>query len=150
MFEGEGVRLRLLIGRAMAKQLRRASFLRTFYADVQLAPNARIPLPDDREDRGVYILDGSISVSGQSFESRRMAMFRPKDRIAVVGGDNGARLILLGGAPLEGPRFIWWNFVASSQERIDSAKEEWRKGDWGRGLFDLPPDDREEFIPLPT
>jgi hypothetical protein len=61
-----------------------------------------------------------------------------------------ARLILLGGAPLEGPRYIWWNFVASNREKIDAAKEEWRKADWGCGLFDLPLGDRDEFIPLPA
>jgi redox-sensitive bicupin YhaK (pirin superfamily) len=78
-----------------------------------------------------------------------MMVFRPKDSIAVAAGPRGARLILLGGAPLGGPRYIWWNFVASSQEKIDAAKEQWRRGDWGHGLFDLPPGDRDEFIPLP-
>jgi redox-sensitive bicupin YhaK (pirin superfamily) len=78
-----------------------------------------------------------------------MLVFRPKDRIAFAAGPRGARLILLGGAPLEGPRYIWWNFVASSREKIDAAKEEWRKADWGCGLFDLPLGDRDEFIPLP-
>ena len=57
--------------------------------------------------------------------------------------------MLLGGATLNGPHYIWWNFVSSSKERLDHAKEEWRRQDWGLGLFDLPPDDREEFIPLP-
>ena len=56
---------------------------------------------------------------------------------------------ILGGATLGGPRYIWWNFVASSRDRIEAAKEQWRKADWGRGLFDLPPDDRDEFTPLP-
>jgi redox-sensitive bicupin YhaK (pirin superfamily) len=78
-----------------------------------------------------------------------MLVFRPKDRIAVAAGPMGARLILLGGAPLKGPRYIWWNFVASKREKIDAAKEEWRKADWGCGLFDLPLGDRDEFIPLP-
>ena len=78
-----------------------------------------------------------------------MLVFRPKDRISVAAGPTGARLVLLGGAALSGPRYIWWNFVASSRQKIDAAKEQWRKGDWGRGQFDLPPDDRDEFIPLP-
>ena len=77
-----------------------------------------------------------------------MMVFRPGDRITVAGGERGARLILLGGATL-GPCYIWWNFVASSQERIEAAKDEWRKAEWGRGRFDLPPDDRDEFIPAP-
>ena len=57
--------------------------------------------------------------------------------------------MILGGATLEGPRYIFWNFVSSSREKLDEAKEQWRRGNWGEGLFDLPPDDRDEFIPLP-
>jgi hypothetical protein len=77
-----------------------------------------------------------------------MMVFRPGDRISVAAGPTGARLIILGGATLGGPRYIWWNFVASSRDRIEAAKEQWRKADWGRGPFDLPPDDRDEFTPL--
>jgi len=61
----------------------------------------------------------------------------------------GARIMALGGATLNGPRYIWWNFVASSREKIEAAKQEWRQGRWGKGLFDLPVDDRYEFVPLP-
>jgi redox-sensitive bicupin YhaK (pirin superfamily) len=57
--------------------------------------------------------------------------------------------MILGGATLGGPRYIWWNFVASSQERIEAAKAEWRAAKWGQGRFDLPADDRNEYIPLP-
>src|SRR5208283_3869439 len=97
---------------------------------------------------GLYVLEGSISVAGQSFDAGQMMVFRPKDRISVAAGPAGARLIILGGATLGGPRFIWWNFVASSQDRIEAAKDEWRKADWGRGLFDLPRDDRDEIHAL--
>ena len=78
-----------------------------------------------------------------------MMVFRPGDKITVAAGDRGARLMILGGATLSGPRYIWWNFVASSQERIEEAKAEWRAARWGKGRFDLPVDDRDEFIPLP-
>ena len=149
VIESEGVSLRLILGRAYGEAAPARVFSETFYADVELKPGARIPLPHDHEDRGLYILEGSISVAGQTFEAGQMMVFRPKDRIAVAAGPTGARLILLGGATLGGPRYLWWNFVASSQEKIDAAKEEWRKGDWGHGPFDLPPGDRDEFIPLP-
>ncbi|MFN4100656.1 MAG: pirin-like C-terminal cupin domain-containing protein, partial [Pararhodobacter sp.] len=66
-----------------------------------------------------------------------------------AAGDRGARLMILGGATFNGPRYIWWNFVASSRERIEAAKLEWRAANWGKGRFDLPADDRSEFIPLP-
>ena len=150
VIEGEGARLRLILGRAYGEAAPARVFSETFYADAELEAGARIPLPDDHEERGLYILEGSISVAGQSFEAGQMMVFRPKDQISVAAGPSGARLILLGGATLAGPRYIWWNFVASSREKIDAAKEQWRKGDWGRGQFDLPPDDRDEFIPLPA
>jgi len=78
-----------------------------------------------------------------------MMVFRPGDAITVKAGPAGARLILLGGETLEGPRHIWWNFVASSKEKIEAAKQAWADGDWEHGRFQLPPDDKDEFIPLP-
>ena len=78
-----------------------------------------------------------------------MMVFRPGDRVSLRAGDAGARVMLLGGETLEGPRYIWWNFVASSKERIEEAKEAWRRADWADGRFHLPPGDDAEFIPLP-
>ena len=114
-----------------------------------LIAGARFPLPDDHEDRGLYITEGSVSIAGQEFQAGQMMVFRPGDRITVSAGPKGARLMALGGATMNGPYHVWWNFVASSQERIEHAKEEWRAANWGQGLFDLPRDDRDEFIPLP-
>jgi redox-sensitive bicupin YhaK (pirin superfamily) len=148
--ENDGVGVRLILGRAYGETAPARVYSDTFYADATLQPGARMPLPDDHEDRGLYVVEGSVSVAGQTFEAGRMMVFRPGDHIAVTAGERGARLIILGGATLSGPRYIWWNFVASSQERIDAAKEDWRRGRWGQGLFDLPPDDRDEFIPLPS
>lgn len=150
MIEGEGIEMRLILGEAYGARAPASVFSQTFYADVTLAPRARLPLPNDHEDRGIYIVEGSISVAGQAFEAGRMMVFRPGDRISVAAGERGARLMLLGGATLSGLRYVWWNFVASSRERIEEAKEQWRRGAWGKGQFDLPPDDRDEFIPLPT
>lgn len=112
----------------------------TFYADVKLEPGSRLPMPDDHEDRSIYIVEGSISVAGQEFGASQMMVFRPGDRITVAAGSQGARLMILGGATLSGPRYIWWNFVASSQERIEAAKAEWRAENWGKG-----PDDRYRY-----
>ncbi len=146
--EAEGLDLRVILGTAYGAQAPAKLFSDTFYVDAALAPGARLPLPSDHEDRGIYIVEGSITVAGQIFESGRMMVFRPGDAISVAAGPEGARLILLGGATLSGPRYVWWNFVSSSQEKIDEAKEEWRRGKWGEGMFDLPPEDRAEFIPL--
>ncbi|MFN4101636.1 MAG: pirin family protein [Pararhodobacter sp.] len=149
MIEDNGISVRLILGDAYGKTAPAKMFSETFYADVQLEPGSRLPMPDNHEDRGIYILDGSISVAGQEFESGQMMVFRPGDQITVAAGERGARMMILGGATFNGPRYIWWNFVASSQERIEAAKLEWRAANWGKGRFDLPADDRSEFIPLP-
>ena len=149
MIEDAGVSVRLVLGEAWGARAPARMFSETFYADAKLDPGRRLPMPDDHEDRGIYIVEGSIRVAGQAFEAGRMMVFRPGDRITVEAGERGARLMLLGGATLPGPRYIWWNFVASSRERIEQAKADWRAGKWGEGRFDLPVDDRDEHIPLP-
>ncbi|MFV0368768.1 MAG: pirin family protein [Hyphomicrobiaceae bacterium] len=148
-FEDRGIKLRLILGNAYGQSAPARMFSETFYADVTLQPGALLPLPDEHEDRGLYVTEGSVTIAGQEFESGRMMVFRPGDKITVAAGERGARLMILGGATLEGPRYIFWNFVSSSKEKLDDAKEQWRRGNWGEGLFDLPPDDRDEFIPLP-
>jgi redox-sensitive bicupin YhaK (pirin superfamily) len=147
--EGEGKQVRLILGHAWGQRVGLDMPSEVFYADARLQPHASIPLPDDHEDRGVYILDGEVSCAGQTFEAGRMLVFRPGDRVSVQAGPQGARVMLLGGATMDGPRFIWWNFVASSRERIEAAKEAWRAGDWMHGRFSLPPGDDHEFIPAP-
>ncbi|MBX4957573.1 pirin family protein [Rhizobium lentis] len=149
MIEDNGISARLILGSAYGEQAPARMFSETFYADVELAPAARLPMPDEHEDRAIYIVDGSISVAGQEFGAMQMMVFRPGDRITVAAGEKGARIMILGGATFSGPRYIWWNFVASSKERIEEAKAEWRAGKWGEGRFDLPIGDRGEFIPLP-
>jgi redox-sensitive bicupin YhaK (pirin superfamily) len=147
--ESEGARARLILGSAWGERAPVRTFNEMFYADVELAPGARVPLPDGHEDRGLYVVTGSVVIGGETFEAARMLVFRPGDRLHVTAGPEGARLMLLGGETLPGPRYIWWNFVASSRERIEAAKEAWRAGDWAHGRFHLPPGDEAEFIPLP-
>ncbi|MGR3366245.1 MAG: pirin family protein [Sagittula sp.] len=148
-FNDGGVSARLILGRAFGATAPATLYSDTFYLDVTLEAGARFPLPDDHEDRGIYVSTGSVRVAGQVFEAGRMMVFRPGDAITVEAGPEGARLMALGGETLNGPRYIWWNFVASSRDRIEAAKEEWRAAHWGKGMFDLPPADREEHIPLP-
>ena len=149
LLEGEGKQVRLIIGDAWGERAPVETPSEMFYADVVLEPGAAIPLPDTHEDRGAYVTSGSVDISGQTFEPGQMMVFRPGDRVSLRAGARGARLMLLGGATLGGPRHIWWNFVASSKERIEAAKEAWRAGDWEHGRFQLPPTDNAEFIPLP-
>ncbi len=149
VLEGEGKTVRLILGAAWGATAPVPVASEMFYADAALGPGAAIPLPDDHEDRGVYVLDGSVEVAGEAFEPGRMLVFRPGDRVSLKAGAAGARVMLLGGETMAGPRHIWWNFVASSKDRIEAAKEAWRAGDWQHGRFRLPPGDDRDFIPLP-
>jgi redox-sensitive bicupin YhaK (pirin superfamily) len=101
-----------------------------------------VPLDPDHEERAVYVVDGEIEVAGDRYEGPRLLIFRPGDRITVRAIRN-TRMMFLGGDALEGPRHIWWNFVSSSKERIEQAKE-----DWKTGRFAHVPNEHE-FIPLP-
>jgi redox-sensitive bicupin YhaK (pirin superfamily) len=147
--EGEGKEVRLILGTAWGEAAPAKVHSEMFYADAVLQAGARIPLPDDHEDRGVYVIEGAVEVAGQSYAAGQMMVFRPGDAMTLTAGPQGARLMMLGGATLNGPRHIWWNFVASSRERIEEAKEAWARGDWEHGRFQLPVGDQDEFIPLP-
>ena len=115
-----------------------------FYGDVKLAAGARLPLPVEHEERAIYVAEGKIEIAGQQHEAGRLLVFRPKDAITVLALED-CRFMLLGGEPMDGPRHIWWNFVSSSKERLDAAKEDWRMG-----RFETVPGDDSEFIPLPS
>lgn len=149
VMEGEGKQVRLILGDAFGARAPVETPSEMFYLDAVLQPGAGLPLPDNHEDRGAYVLEGQVSVGNDEFQAGCMMVFRPGDRISMKAGPSGARVMLLGGATLEGDRYIWWNFVASSRDRINAAKEAWRAGDWKSGRFQLPHGDDEEFIPLP-
>jgi hypothetical protein len=146
--EGEGKQVRLILGTLYGEQAPVRIFTNMFYADAVLDEGARIPLPADHEDRGIYIVQGEIEIAGERYEAGRMMVFRPGDAITIAAV-RPSRLMMLGGDTLGGPRFIWWNFVASSRDRIEAAKEAWAAGDWQHGRFRLPPSDDGEHIPLP-
>ena len=147
--DAEGKRIRLILGSAYGQQSPVRTSSEMFYIDVALDPGAIIPLPDEHEDRGIYVLEGGIRVAGVEYAAGRMMIFRPGDRVAVQAGPEGARLMMLGGATLNGPRYIWWNFVSSSKDKIEAAKEAWRQGDWANGMFTLPPGDNAEHAAAP-
>ncbi|WP_137124187.1 pirin family protein [Roseomonas sp. HF4] len=142
--EDQGVGLRLVAGEGWGLKASVAVSSPLFYADAVLAPGARLPLPDGHEERGAYVVAGSVEVAGTSFEAGRMLVFRAGDALALTAGGQGARLLLLGGATMDGPRYLYWNFVASSRERLEQAK-----ADWKDGRFAKVPGDEAEFIPLP-
>jgi redox-sensitive bicupin YhaK (pirin superfamily) len=141
----DGMRLRLIAGTGWGLTAPVAVSSPLFYADAALTPGAALPLPEEHEERGAYIVQGAVEVAGTRFEAGRMLLFRAGDRLALCGaGSEGTRLLLLGGAAMDGPRFIFWNFVSSSRERIEQAKADWKAGRFGK-----VPGDEHEFIPLP-
>ncbi|MER8894624.1 pirin family protein [Mesorhizobium sp. M0676] len=141
--DAEGVSGRVVIGDFQGLRSPVRADTETLYADLRLAPGASVKIPADAEERAIYTLDGDVSISGDRFPAERLLVFRPGDEI-VVSSERGAHFMLFGGASLGSPRHIWWNFVSSSKERIEQAKQEWKTG-----RFDIVPGDEEEFIPLP-
>ncbi|MGO4713734.1 pirin family protein [Bradyrhizobium sp. 2TAF24] len=113
-----------------------------FYVEVTLDAGTAAPLDADHEERAIYLVDGEVQIASERFEGPRLLVFRPGDRI-TVRALKPTRMMFLGGTALEGPRHIWWNFVSSSKERIEQAKQ-----DWKMGRFPHVPQEHE-FIPLP-
>ncbi|ADZ71302.1 pirin family protein [Polymorphum gilvum] len=141
----DGATVRIIAGDLFGERSPATTASELFYADVALAAGARIPLDAAHEERGLYTLEGTVEIADQSFGPGQLLVFRPGDPVTIRASAAGpARFMLLGGAPMDGPRHIWWNFVSSSKERIEQAKEDWR-----RGRFDIVPGDENDFIPLP-
>jgi len=142
-FEERGCRARLLAGAAYGRRAGVATLSPIFYLHCELAAGGEIELPSEYSERAAYVVEGEVDCAGQRFAAGRMLVFQPQ-RAAALRADSGAKVMLLGGEPL-GERFIEWNFVASSKERIEQAKADWRAG-----RMPLPPGDDKERIPLPA
>ncbi len=149
VIERAGLSMRLIAGEAFGERSPVKVCSPMFYLGVEASAGAEIPLPADYEDRALYILDGAAAIDGEECNSGRMIVFRKESAPSIIA-ESSMRAMLLGGAPL-GPRIIWWNLVATSQERIDQAKRDWASSaaaGFNGGVFALPPGE-EEFIPLP-
>ena len=115
----------------------------TIFGDARLQAGSRLPLEAGHEERAIYVIDGMVDIAGDRFEAGRLLVFKPGDSVTIAAV-NDAHFVILGGAPMDGPRHIWWNFVSSRKERIEQAKAEWKAGHFGK-----VPGDEIEFIPLP-
>lgn len=138
-----GASIRLLAGSAYGSTSRVRTRSRLIYVDVSLEAGASLELLDGYEERAIYVLSGAVSASGLEASHGRMLVLADEARVTVTASAN-ARFVIFGGDRLEGRRFIDWNFVASSTERIERAKQRWRDR-----AFPLVPGDELEFIPLP-
>jgi redox-sensitive bicupin YhaK (pirin superfamily) len=141
--EGDGARARVVMGSLWGETAPVTCHSPTIYADIQLAPGGAIPVDPEGDERGLYLAQGEATLDGVPLALSTLYVLRPGIR-ATLRSAGGGRIMLCGGAPLDGPRHVFWNFVSSRRDRIDQAKEDWRAG-----RFPLPPDDHDEFIPLP-
>ena len=114
-----------------------------FYGDIEAAAGAVVPMPAEHEERAVYVAEGEVEIAGDTFGAGQLLILHPGMEVPVTARA-ATRMLFLGGEPMDGPRHIWWNLVSSSKERIEQARE-----DWKRKRFDIVPGDEEEFIPLP-
>ncbi|MBV8392191.1 MAG: pirin family protein [Alphaproteobacteria bacterium] len=136
--------LRLIVGTYAGRSAPTTHFSPIFYVAVVMPAAARITVTPDHEERGVYVSEGTVTIGDRQLGVGDLAVLTAGMPVDVVAGPDGAKLMLAGGAPLDGPRHIWWNFVSSSQERLERAK-----ADWKEGRFAKVPGDEKEFIPLP-
>jgi redox-sensitive bicupin YhaK (pirin superfamily) len=142
LLEGEGKSVRVVAGSLFGKTSPVKTFSHLFYADAALRAGAALALGAEHEERAIYLFEGTVEIGGQLFEAGRLLVFSSGDEIAVKA-ESAARILLLGGEPMDGPRHIWWNFVSSSRERIEEAK-----ADWKAQRFPSVPGETE-MIPLP-
>ena len=115
----------------------------TLYLELKMKKGASIEIPTTIEERAIFLVNGSIEIGGTKYHNHQMMVFCPGAQVHVKAIEN-VHLILLGGAAMDGPRYIWWNFVSSSVDRIKSAA-----ADWANKKFAIVPGDEKEFIPLP-
>jgi hypothetical protein len=140
--EADGVRAQIIAGELWGARSPVPTLSDMIYADVAMAPESRLPIDADHEERAVYVAEGEIEIAGDVHPAGELLVFRPGDALSVKARRR-SRLMLLGGEPMDGPRYLWWNFVSSSKERIAQAKV-----DWLAGRFEAVPGEAE-FIPLP-
>ena len=143
LVEGDGARARVVMGSLWGATSPVTCHSPTIYADIHLVAGGAMPIDPEADERGLYLAEGEASLDGRKLEPGTLYVLRPGTR-ATLRSEGGGHVMLCGGAPLDGPRHVWWNFVSSRHDRIRQARDDWKSG-----RFTLPPDDHDEFIPLP-
>lgn len=135
--------LRLIVGTYAGRIAPTTHFSPIFYVGAELTAGAKFVVSPEHAERAVYVADGTITIGDRQLGVGDLAVLVPGQPVEALAGPQGAKAMLLGGATMDGPRHIWWNFVSSSKERIEKAKADWREQRLGK----VPGD--PEFIPLP-
>jgi redox-sensitive bicupin YhaK (pirin superfamily) len=138
-----GKSVRVVVGSLYGARSPVATVHETMFGDVRLSAGTSLPLEAGHEERAIYLIDGKIEIAGDRFAAGQLLVFKPGD-VVMLAALCETHLVIVGGAPMDGPRHIWWNFVSSRKDRIEQAK-----ADWKAGHFQKVPGDEIEFIPLP-
>ncbi len=138
-----GARLRIIAGRGFGMESPVRVFADTFNVAVDLDAEAELELPADAVERSLYVLEGQAQLDGADIPARHLVLLG-RGTTPRLRARTPVKAMLMGGEPLDAPRHVWWNFVSSSRERIEQARQ-----DWLAGRFGLVPGDEQEFIPLP-
>ncbi len=143
LIEDDCVKARVIMGELWGKRARTTCYAETIYAEIDLGPAGAIPIDAEADERAVMLVGGEASIDGTPLELYALTVLKPGDPMTLTS-DRGGKIMLMGGEAFSTHRYVYWNFVSSSRERIEQAKEDWRAG-----RFPLVPGDAEEFIPLP-
>jgi redox-sensitive bicupin YhaK (pirin superfamily) len=143
MIQENGKSVRVVVGSLYGANSPVPTVHETIFGDVTLQAGSNLPLDADHDERAIYVIEGTVDIAGDKFGPGRLLVFKPDDKVTITAATN-THFVIVGGAPMDGPRHIWWNFVSSRKERIEQAKAEWTAGHFGK-----VPGDEIEFIPLP-
>jgi len=138
-----GACLSVLAGSAYGEKSPVRTFSPLFYVDAGMPAGCVLPMPREHEERAAYVVEGTVACEAERAEPGRMLVFTPGAEVRLRAVTD-ARVVLIGGAPIDGPRHIWWNLVSSSREKIEQAKRDWKEG-----RFPKVPGDETELVPLP-
>ncbi|MFM6949818.1 MAG: pirin family protein [Novosphingobium sp.] len=143
LVEDTCVSARVIMGTLWGHTAQTTQHSPTIYAEIMLAPGGAIPIDSEAEERAVMLVGGEATIDGVPLVRYELAVLAPGQAMRLAS-ESGGRVMLLGGAAIGSPRHVWWNFVSSSRERINQAKDDWRQG-----RFPKVPGDEDEFIPIP-
>ena len=143
LVEGDGVSARVLMGSLWGKTAATTQHAATIYADLKLDAGASVPIEADADERAVLLVEGEANLDGQPLEMFALTVLAPGQPMTLKAS-RPSRLMLIGGEAFSTPRHVFWNFVSSSRDRIQQAKEDWKAGN-----FPIVPGDEEEYIPIP-
>ncbi len=143
LVEDACAKARVVMGSLWGRRAPTTCYAETIYAEIDLAPTGALPIDAEADERAVMLVGGEASLDGLALEPYALVVLKPGEAM-TLSSERGGKIMLLGGEAFQTRRYVYWNFVSSSRDRIEQAKEDWRAG-----RFPLVPGDAEEFIPLP-